>query len=74
MAVYARTNHGLPLEELKPIQAVVTGSCAQVCVGLSRYVAAGARRFVCRPAAVGLRALGNRMERIAALIPALRAL
>ena len=40
---------------------------------MARYLAAGARRFVCRPTAVGLR-LGNRMERIADLIPALQAL
>ncbi|WP_030927022.1 LLM class flavin-dependent oxidoreductase [Streptomyces sp. NRRL S-646] len=70
---YARANYGLPLEELEQIQAVVTGSAAQVREGLARYVAAGARHLVCRPAAVGMRALGNQMERIADLIPLLQA-
>lgn len=72
--VYARANYGLPLEELEQIQAVVTGSGAQVREGLARYVAAGARHLVCRPAAVGLRSLGDQMERIADLIPLLQAL
>ncbi|RPF30899.1 LLM class flavin-dependent oxidoreductase [Streptomyces sp. TLI_185] len=70
---YARASYGMPLEELEQIQAVVTGSGAQVREGLARYVAAGARHLVCRPAAVGLRALGDQMERIADLIPLLRA-
>ncbi|MFF4505046.1 LLM class flavin-dependent oxidoreductase [Streptomyces sp. NPDC001401] len=70
---YARANYGMPLEELEKIQAVVTGSADEVRDGLARYLAAGARHVVCRPAAMGLRALREQMEGIADLIPALRA-
>ncbi|NUR83944.1 MAG: LLM class flavin-dependent oxidoreductase, partial [Nonomuraea sp.] len=70
---HARADYGLPLEELEQIQAVVTRSGAQVREGLAQYVAAGARHLVCRPAAVGLRTLGDRVERVADLIPLLHA-
>jgi alkanesulfonate monooxygenase SsuD/methylene tetrahydromethanopterin reductase-like flavin-dependent oxidoreductase (luciferase family) len=70
---YARANYGVPLAELEKIQAIVTGSADQVLEGLVRYVAAGARHIVIRPAALDLHSQPDQLERIAALIPALRA-
>ena len=45
---YAKVNYGTPLEELEKIQAVMTGTAAEVTEGLRRYVAAGARHLVIR--------------------------
>jgi alkanesulfonate monooxygenase SsuD/methylene tetrahydromethanopterin reductase-like flavin-dependent oxidoreductase (luciferase family) len=70
---YARANYGVPLAELEKIQAVVTGSADQVLEGLARYVAAGARHIVIRPGALDLHSQRDQLERIAALIPAVRA-
>ncbi|OHV20231.1 5,10-methylene tetrahydromethanopterin reductase [Parafrankia soli] len=70
---YARAAYGMPLEELEKIQAVVTGSAGQVLEGLDRYVAGGARHIVTRLGALDLRSQFDQLERIGALIPALRA-
>jgi alkanesulfonate monooxygenase SsuD/methylene tetrahydromethanopterin reductase-like flavin-dependent oxidoreductase (luciferase family) len=70
---YAQANYGVPLAELETIQAVVTGSADQVLDGLARYVAAGARHLVIRPGALDLHSQRDQLDRIAALIPALRA-
>ncbi|WP_433176942.1 LLM class flavin-dependent oxidoreductase [Actinoallomurus sp. CA-150999] len=70
---YARATYGMPLEELEKIQAVVTGSADQVLDGLGRYVAAGARHLVIRLGAVDLPTQRDQLDRIAALIPELRA-
>src|SRR5262249_44449108 len=70
---YARATYGMPLEELEKIQAVVTGSADQGLEGLTWYVAAGARPFVIRLGAPDLRSPPDPLERLAALIPALRA-
>ena len=70
---YARASYGMPLEELEKIQAVVTGSADQVLEGLARYVAAGARHIVIRLGALDLHSQRDQLERIAALIPAVRA-
>jgi alkanesulfonate monooxygenase SsuD/methylene tetrahydromethanopterin reductase-like flavin-dependent oxidoreductase (luciferase family) len=70
---YARAAYGMPLEELEKIQAVVTGSADQILAGLGRYVAAGARHLVLRLGALDLRTQRDQLDRIAALIPALRA-
>ena len=70
---YARASYGMPLEKLEKIQAVVTGSADQVHEGLARYVGAGARHIVIRLGALGLHSQRDQLERIAALIPAVRA-
>ncbi|MEU6804075.1 LLM class flavin-dependent oxidoreductase [Streptomyces neyagawaensis] len=70
---YARATYGMPLEELEKIQAVVTGSADQVLEHLGRYVAAGARHIVVRLGALDLRSQHDQLERIADLIPAVRA-
>jgi alkanesulfonate monooxygenase SsuD/methylene tetrahydromethanopterin reductase-like flavin-dependent oxidoreductase (luciferase family) len=70
---YARAIYGMPLAELEKVQAVVTGSADQVREGLARYVAAGARHIVTRLGALDLHSQRDQLERIAALIPALRA-
>ncbi|GAA1123748.1 LLM class flavin-dependent oxidoreductase [Kribbella jejuensis] len=51
---YARTNYGMPLEDLRRIQAVIAGPRAYVEEYLQTYVDAGARHLVCRLAANGL--------------------
>ncbi|MEU6106432.1 LLM class flavin-dependent oxidoreductase [Streptomyces flaveolus] len=70
---YARAAYGMPLEELEKVQAVVTGSASQVLEHLGRYVAAGARHIVARLGALDLRSQRDQLERVAALIPAVRA-
>ncbi|RZT14673.1 MULTISPECIES: LLM class flavin-dependent oxidoreductase [Kribbella] len=70
---YARATYGLPAEELEKIQAVVSGTPAQVQRDLARYLAAGARHLVLRPAALDFPSLYDQLEQLAALIPALRA-
>lgn len=69
---YARAAYGMPLPELQKIQAVVAGPAEQVTERLNRYVTAGARHLVIRPAALNLPAQREQMERAAALIPHLR--
>ncbi|MEV5746253.1 LLM class flavin-dependent oxidoreductase [Actinoallomurus sp. NPDC052308] len=70
---YARAAYGMPLTELEKIQAVVTGTADQVREGLGRYVAAGARHLVLRLGALDLRGQRDQLERIADLLPRLRA-
>lgn len=69
---YARATYGMPLAELEKIQAVVTGTAAQVTERLNEYVTAGARHLVTRLAALDLPAHRDQMERTAALIPHLQ--
>jgi alkanesulfonate monooxygenase SsuD/methylene tetrahydromethanopterin reductase-like flavin-dependent oxidoreductase (luciferase family) len=68
---YAQVNYGMPLEELEKIQAVVTGTPADVTESLRRYVAAGARHIVIRLGALDLHSQRDQLEQVAALIPAL---
>ncbi|MGW1811349.1 LLM class flavin-dependent oxidoreductase [Streptomyces sp. NPDC002078] len=70
---YARAVYGMPLAELERIQAVVTGSAEEVRARLTRFVAAGARHLVVRLGAVDLASQRDQLERVAALIPALKA-
>ncbi|WP_305729064.1 LLM class flavin-dependent oxidoreductase [Streptomyces sp. Ag109_O5-10] len=70
---YARATYGMPLEELEKIQAVVAGSAGQVRERLGQYVAAGVRHLVVRLGALGLPAQRDQLERVADLIPAVRA-
>nr|MDT0663785.1 LLM class flavin-dependent oxidoreductase [Micromonospora sp. DSM 115978] len=69
---YARVAYGMPLAELEKIQAVVTGCADQVLEGLARYVVSGARHVVIRLGALDLRSQRDQLERIGALIHALR--
>jgi alkanesulfonate monooxygenase SsuD/methylene tetrahydromethanopterin reductase-like flavin-dependent oxidoreductase (luciferase family) len=69
---YARATYGMPLDELARIQAVVGGSAEQVVERLGRYVAAGVRHIVVRLGGMDLRSQRDQLERVAALIPALR--
>ncbi len=68
---YAQVNYGMPLEELEKIQAVVTGTAAEVTESLRCYVAAGARHLVIRLGALSLHSQRDQLEQVAALIPAL---
>ncbi|WP_433447565.1 LLM class flavin-dependent oxidoreductase [Streptomyces sp. CA-142005] len=70
---YARAVYGMPLAELERIQAVVTGSAEQVRARLTRFAEAGARHLVVRLGALGLAAQRDQLERVAGLIPALKA-
>ncbi|MFF7642389.1 LLM class flavin-dependent oxidoreductase [Streptomyces canus] len=70
---YARATYGMPLQELEKIQAVVAGSADDVLERLGRYVAAGVRHVVVRLAALDLNSQRDQLERIADLIPAVRA-
>ncbi|MDX2542364.1 LLM class flavin-dependent oxidoreductase [Streptomyces sp. WI04-05B] len=73
MDAYARATYGMPLDQLEKVQAVVTGSAAQVRERLGEYAAAGARHIVTRLGALGLRSQRDQLERMAELLPALRA-
>ncbi|MCC5477695.1 LLM class flavin-dependent oxidoreductase [Streptomyces barringtoniae] len=73
MEAYARAVYGMPLAELEQIQAVVAGTAAQVHAQLTRFVEAGARHLVVRPGALGLASQRDQLERVADLIPALKA-
>jgi alkanesulfonate monooxygenase SsuD/methylene tetrahydromethanopterin reductase-like flavin-dependent oxidoreductase (luciferase family) len=49
---YCRTIYGRPAEAMRGIQAMLAGPPAMVAAGLARYVDAGARHLVVRPAAL----------------------
>ncbi|MER6302778.1 LLM class flavin-dependent oxidoreductase [Kitasatospora sp. NPDC001539] len=66
---YARSNYGLPLEEVAQIQALAIGSPDQVAATLRRYAEAGARRIVARLAALDLAGQYEQLERLAELLP-----
>jgi alkanesulfonate monooxygenase SsuD/methylene tetrahydromethanopterin reductase-like flavin-dependent oxidoreductase (luciferase family) len=68
---YARATYGMPLEELRTIQAVVIGTAEQVAEHLAQYAAAGARHIVARLAALDLRSQRDQLERLAHVIPVL---
>ncbi|MFE2217747.1 LLM class flavin-dependent oxidoreductase [Streptomyces canus] len=73
LGAYARATYGMPLHELERIQAVVAGSADHVLERLGRYVAAGVRHVVVRLAALDLHSQRDQLERIADLIPGVRA-
>ncbi|RSS37641.1 LLM class flavin-dependent oxidoreductase [Streptomyces sp. WAC08241] len=73
MDAYARATYGMPLEDLEKVQAVVTGSADRVRERLEEYVAAGARHVVARLGALDLRSQRDQLERLADLLPAVRA-
>ena len=64
---FARATYGMPLAELSQIQALVTGTQAEVTAHLRRYTAAGARHLVVRIGAVGFTAQSEQLERLAEL-------
>lgn len=70
---YARATYGMPLQELERIQAVVTGPADHVLERLGRYVAVGVRHLVVRLAALDLNSQRDQLERMADLVPAVRA-
>ncbi|MFC9123526.1 LLM class flavin-dependent oxidoreductase [Streptomyces sp. NPDC057067] len=70
---YARATYGMPLEELAKVQAVAMGSADQVLGHLVRYVTAGARHLVLRLGALDPRSQREQLDRVAELIPAVRA-
>ena len=63
---YARANYGMPLDDLRRIQAVVAGPRAYVEEYLQAYVAAGARHLVCRLAINSLDDYRNQLKLVAA--------
>ncbi|GAA2156541.1 LLM class flavin-dependent oxidoreductase [Actinomadura napierensis] len=69
---FALANYGLPLDQLRQIQAVVTGGADEVAARLSEYTAAGARHLVLRLGATGLDEIGEQLGRVADLLPRLR--
>ncbi|MDX2290897.1 MULTISPECIES: LLM class flavin-dependent oxidoreductase [Streptomyces] len=73
MDAYARATYGMPLKDLEKIQAVVTGSADQVLERLEQYAAAGAQHVVVRLGAPDLHAQHEQLDRVAGLLPALRA-
>jgi alkanesulfonate monooxygenase SsuD/methylene tetrahydromethanopterin reductase-like flavin-dependent oxidoreductase (luciferase family) len=72
LEAYAHATYGMPLEQLATIQALVTGSSDQVAERLGEYASAGARHVVVRLGALDLRSQRDQLERLAALLPALR--
>jgi alkanesulfonate monooxygenase SsuD/methylene tetrahydromethanopterin reductase-like flavin-dependent oxidoreductase (luciferase family) len=70
---YARTVYGMPAAELAKIQAVIAGPGDSVAERLGQYAAAGARHIVVRLVAPGLRSQHDQLERLSALLPAVRA-
>ncbi|WP_238013425.1 LLM class flavin-dependent oxidoreductase [Dactylosporangium sp. AC04546] len=62
---YARASYGMPLSDLERIQAVVTGTAAEVRMALDRYAAAGARHVVLRLGGLDLRDQREQLERVA---------
>ncbi|GIE28435.1 N5,N10-methylene tetrahydromethanopterin reductase [Actinoplanes italicus] len=69
MEKFATRTYGMPLGELGKVQAVVTGTPAHIGATLTRYIDAGARHVVIRPAALGLHSQREQLERAADLIP-----
>ena len=70
---FARANYGMPLTDLRHIQAAIAGTPADVADSLRRYIAAGARHLVLRLGGLGLRAQHEQLERVCDLLPVLRA-
>jgi alkanesulfonate monooxygenase SsuD/methylene tetrahydromethanopterin reductase-like flavin-dependent oxidoreductase (luciferase family) len=69
---FALSNYGLPLEELRKIQAVAAGGAGEVVEQLAEYTAAGARQLVLRLGTTGLGEIGEQLDRVADLLPRLR--
>ncbi|MFF2073855.1 LLM class flavin-dependent oxidoreductase [Kitasatospora sp. NPDC058162] len=67
MDAYARSNYGMPLEELRRIQAIAMGTPEQVAATLRRYREAGAEHLVARLGALDLAGQYEQLERLAAL-------
>ena len=67
MDAYARSNYGLPLEEVARIQAIAMGTPAQVAATLRGYTEAGAEHVVARLGALDLDGQYEQLERLAEL-------
>jgi alkanesulfonate monooxygenase SsuD/methylene tetrahydromethanopterin reductase-like flavin-dependent oxidoreductase (luciferase family) len=68
---FSQASYGLPLEELKAIQAVAAGPAEHVAARLQQYVAAGARHIVVRIATTSLITQRAQLEQIIRLRSAL---
>ncbi len=62
---YCRTIYGLPAETMHGIQAMLAGPADTVAAGLRRYVDAGARHLVVRPAALDRDDHARQLDRLA---------
>ena len=64
--------YGLPVDVLRTIQVLISGTPQQVTTGLRSYLAGGARHLVCRIAALDLRTQRDQLERITEIARTLR--
>jgi alkanesulfonate monooxygenase SsuD/methylene tetrahydromethanopterin reductase-like flavin-dependent oxidoreductase (luciferase family) len=62
---YCRTIYGQPVEVMRGIQAMLAGPADAVAAGLARYVDAGARHLVVRPAALDRDDHARQLDRVA---------
>ena len=69
---FALSNYGLPLDEVRKIQAVAAGSADEVVAQLAEYTAGGARHLVLRLGTTGLGEIDEQLDRVADLLPRLR--
>jgi len=72
VADYSVATYGLPVDVLRTIQVLISGTPQQVTAGLRSYLAGGARHLVCRIAALDLRTQRDQLERIAEIARTLR--
>jgi coenzyme F420-dependent glucose-6-phosphate dehydrogenase len=68
LADYCLAYYGAPLEFVETIQVFITGSRAEVAAGLRRYVDAGARHVLVRPATVVPEVFAGQVSQVAAMI------
>ncbi|MGI5325811.1 LLM class flavin-dependent oxidoreductase [Actinomadura nitritigenes] len=69
---FAVSNYGLPLDEVRKIQAVAAGGADEVVARLAEYTAGGARHLVLRLGTTGLKEINEQLDRVADLLPRLR--
>jgi alkanesulfonate monooxygenase SsuD/methylene tetrahydromethanopterin reductase-like flavin-dependent oxidoreductase (luciferase family) len=72
LADYSLATYGLPVDVLRTIQMVISGTPQQVTARLQTYLAGGARHLVCRIAALDLRSQRDQLEQIAEIAETLR--
>ncbi|WP_414640317.1 LLM class flavin-dependent oxidoreductase [Amycolatopsis sp.] len=68
LADYCLAYYGAPLEFVETIQVFITGSRAEVAAGLRRYVDAGARHVLVRPATLVPEVFAGQVSQVAAMI------
>jgi hypothetical protein len=72
LAEFSEASYGVPLEQLKTIQALAAGPADYVAEQLSGYLAAGARHLVVRIATTSLATQREQLEQIIAIKPLLK--